>query len=105
MTELLNNPITIIAGILALSFFIIGYGRRWVAARNQTPAAKEGKPYQVTSPYETPAERDQILMLPTPPAPSMNATDSAHPPRYFKQFGSAETTGESTPDTSGYVWE
>ncbi|MDY0144958.1 MAG: hypothetical protein RBS84_03065 [Kiritimatiellia bacterium] len=108
-TELLLNPITIIAALLAL-FFVVMAVRRSRHASRSSVRLKDGvpdKPYHIANPYTLPP-------LPTPPdtAPALRDTltaprSPASSPRVFRQFNqSAEHPDMNLPnDQVRYVWE
>lgn len=108
-TELLLNPITIIASFLALFFILMAVRRSRHAARPASRSEDEAsdKPYRVANPYTLP-------LLPTTPAPAPALRDtltapspSPPTPRVFRQFNQSVLHPNMNPpnDQAGYVWE
>ncbi len=107
MIELLQNPVTVIFGILAVFFVLMSFGRHVVRKRNHLAVRPSNKPYELSDPY---ADQDDLV----PPdsvvvAQQANSSASAktEAKSYFTQYvGHSKVTGSSSPEsTSGYIWE
>lgn len=108
-TELLFNPITIIATLLALFFVLMAVRRRRHAASpsSRPKTGSSGKPYHVVNPYRSPSQPDAST---PPPAPHNTLTSSDAPPparRVFRQFGQSALHPDMKLPTekTGYIWE
>ncbi|NLG35164.1 MAG: hypothetical protein GX548_07405 [Lentisphaerae bacterium] len=113
LIDLIFNPITIIALLLALFFILMAYMRNLGSRKERTEASSgEAKPYRVSDPYAAPKP-------PPPPAPPRTTLDSTpvHPPspdtsepdsgrKFFRQFGPGpDGPATARADAEGYVWE
>lgn len=112
--ELFNNPVTIIAGILALFFISMGFSRRLALRRSDPNRLKpDQKPYQVSDPYaqpekDTPAEDSSHDFFSGQTEAEEVLIPASVPPakRYFKQVG-AENDQRTGSDAAAieYEWE
>lgn len=108
-TELLFNPITIIATLLALFFVLMAVRRSRHAAQPSSRSKNEvpDKPYRIANPYTLPP---RPTAPPSAPALGDTLTDPTPlppPRRVFRQFNqSAEHPNMNLPnDKVRYVWE
>ena len=109
-SELLFNPVTIIALILACFFSMMAFFRSQQARRKEKEK-NAAKPYTVADPFSQPQAAPVHHPLPPPtlsahpPAAQLSDGDQSH--KYFRQFGSTPNgTGAVTPsNTAGYIWE
>lgn len=112
-TELLFNPITIIASLLAAFFVLMAILRRRHshAPHPAQSADSAAKPYRVSNPY-TPAPPLSASPVPAP-APALMATPPIQNPttptprKVFRQFGQSalQPQADRSDDTTGYIWE
>ena len=109
LTELMLNPITIIATLLALFFVLMAVRRRRHAASPSARAKTDSsnKPYHVVNPYGPPSQVDADTSA-TAPRNTLTPPETKPPTRrVFRQFGqSALHPDMKAPNKkSGYVWE
>lgn len=114
-TELLFNPITIIATLLALFFVLMGFRRSRNTGR--LPSRPEdisgAKPYHVANPYSPAQTVSGSAPVPAPathPATLLQTPSSPTPEprrRVFRQFGQSALHPDANPadGQTGYVWE
>ena len=106
LRELLLNPITIIALLLAVFFILMAYLRNIGTKRRDAPDT-DAKPYNVTDPYALPKTSAPPPRRPAP-GPTLTLSDTEKEPaaKVFRQFGAdGSTTAATRPDNDGYVWE
>ena len=114
-TELLFNPITIIATLLALFFVLMAFRRSRNAGRlpSRPEDTSGAKPYHVANPYSPAPTVVNPASVPVPAAhPSTLLQTPATPPppprrRVFRQFGQSALHPDANPadGQTGYVWE
>jgi hypothetical protein len=115
-TELIFNPITIIATLLAAFFVLMAFLRRRHPHHPSQVLRDESaaKPYHITNPYSAAHLRNATTHSTGPaPSPSLLATPPGHnsvsrPPRkVFRQFGQSalQPQADKTDENTGYIWE
>ncbi|HPJ57466.1 MAG TPA: hypothetical protein P5306_07145 [Kiritimatiellia bacterium] len=114
-TELLFNPITIIATLLALFFVLMAFRRNRNTGRlpSRPEDTSEAKPYRVANPYSPAPAVPNPASAPAPAAPPATllqppASPTPAPPRrVFRQFGQSALQPDANPadGQTGYVWE
>ena len=107
MIELMQNPVTIIFGLLAVFFIFMSFGRHVVRKRNKLALRTNEKPYKLSDPY---VEQDELLSQEslTPAQPSnFSAASPTDSKSYFAQYtGYSKVKGPYSPESaSGYIWE
>ena len=108
-TDLVFNPVTIIATLLALFFVLMAVRRRRHAAppSSRPKTDTSDKPYRVVNPYRPPTLPDASA---PDPAPRDTLTSPDAPPptrRVFRQFGQSALHPEMKlpNEKTGYIWE
>jgi len=111
MIELLNNPVTVIAGILSAFFLVMAIGRRRARKHleEQARPAPAEERYTVVDPYES-VDENTIKADPVPAKskPMDSALDSTVPEkaRHLVEYRpKPKTASPDNPKTPGYVWE
>ena len=105
LNALFWNPITLIAGLLAVFFTLMAYVRRRMSRRARA-AKKAEKPYRVSDPYTPP------VIQPTPEpvidqshqmlTTGKNKTNN----KFFRQFGQPNPTPQDkNAEPTDYIWE
>jgi len=111
MIELLNNPVTVIAGILSAFFLVMAIGRRRARKHleEQTRPAPAEERYTVVDPFE-PVDDNTVKAMDTEPTESKSmetAPDSTAPgkARHLVEYRpKPRTASPDNPKTPGYVW-
>ncbi len=106
MIELFRNPVTIIFGLLAVFFMLMGLGRHLVRKRNLREDGPKEKPYKVSDPYAEPENLTPDSSGATEHGERLSTNGTTAPKRYFKEFGGgAAAKSGADKSVSGYVWE
>jgi hypothetical protein len=104
ITELLLNPITLIALTLAVFFSVMAFMR----SRESRLKEREGaaaKPYRVADPYSAPQPPPATSFATPTLAPTPPSGDPDNPHKFFRQFGPTPDGSGSPVGPVGYVWE
>ena len=107
IAELFRNPITIIFGLLAVFFTLMGLGRHLIRKRNLRSDGPVEKPYKVSDPYAEPDVSPDVSTIITEKSAKQTDPGAPAPKRYFKEFAGTAKTSPATSGngSSGYVWE
>lgn len=107
MIELFKNPITIIFGLLATFFVLMGFGRHLIRKRNLREEGPQDKPYNVSDPYAEPEDATLGITDIAEPQAKLATSGETMQKRYFKEFGGDSSGSKplSEKGGSGYVWE
>lgn len=103
MAELFRNPVTIIFGLLAVFFTLMGFGRHLIRERNLRADGPIEKPYKVSDPYAEPV----VSAIITEQGTKQTDQGASDPKSYFKEFGGTAKPSSTTSgkESIGYVWE
>jgi hypothetical protein len=111
MIELLNNSVTIIAGILSAFFLTMAIARRMARKRlaAQTKPAPVEERYTVVDPFE-PVDETAVKTDSEPAElkskdPVPDSASPARAPNLVEYRPKSRTAVPDNAETSGYVWE
>ena len=105
LNTLFWNPITLIAGLLAVFFTLMAYVRRRMSRRARANKKAE-KPYRVSDPYTPPViQPTPEPMIEPPPQLLSNGKGKANN-KYFRQFGQPNPAPQDKhAEPTDYIWE
>lgn len=110
LSDLVLNPVTLIALGLAAFFSMMAFMRSRESRRKEKALGRDpsAKPYRVADPFAPPQAPPAATLPPatlTPHPHSATSDDNSH--KFFRQFGpTPDGSGGAAPtQTSGYLWE
>ena len=105
LNALFWNPITLIAGLLALFFTLMAYIRRRMSRRARA-AKKAEKPYRVSDPYTPPVIQPAPEPVIDTSSPMLTTSKSKANNKYFRQFGQPNPAPQDKhAEPTDYIWE
>ncbi len=106
MIEIFWNEITLIFGLLAAFFVLMGISRHMIRKRNRLERKSRSRPCEISDPYAEPANAALENSVATQKNETLAPLSGEDPKRYFQEYGT-KTAPKNVSDASppGYVWE